>query len=212
MSYQDASVADFMDKLEALHHERGGAVTPTEIRRLMSSSLGEDQQMDALTDSIRTIAGKVSTFKLELMSGDADAIADDKIPDASKELNAILESTESAANSIMDAAEKGQEEAMMLDDDTQQAAILEQVTAIFEASNFQDLTGQRITKVVNLLIEIDEIVSELLNTLRKNLDIEVSSIPEGEEDGDSDEDLLNGPQLNEDVPSQDDIDALFDSL
>ncbi|CAN0512551.1 unnamed protein product, partial [Phaeothamnion confervicola] len=69
------------------------------------------------------------------------------IPRAGQELDAIVESTEAATNTIMQAAE----EIMAADtNDTvaYQELVGDAVMRIFEACSFQDITGQRISKVV----------------------------------------------------------------
>ncbi|RMF05696.1 MAG: hypothetical protein D6773_04985, partial [Alphaproteobacteria bacterium] len=89
--------------------------------------------------------------------------------------------------------------------------IQELVVQIFEACNFQDLTGQRITKVVRAFQFIEERVTRMMEIwggIESFKEIEVVDPPK--RDGDAA--LLNGPALetDEDVASQDDIDALFD--
>jgi chemotaxis protein CheZ len=83
---------------------------------------------------------------------------------------------------------------------------------ILEACSFQDITGQRIKKVLNTLEQIEFRISRLVKlfggTLPENMMVE--DIDNGHRR--ADEDLLNGPQLSKDKPSQDDIDKLFSSL
>ena len=93
----------------------------------------------------------------------------------------------------------------------QASDIQEQVVKIFEACNFQDLTGQRITKVVNAFCFIEQRVDHMMEIwggIEGFKDIEKFDLPERTDH----EELLNGPALEEDenVASQDDIDALFD--
>jgi chemotaxis protein CheZ len=80
---------------------------------------------------------------------------------------------------------------------------------VFEACNFQDLTGQRITKVVNTLRFVEERIIKMMEIwggADKFKDIEVEL-----EHRMGDQGLLNGPSLgtDQDIASQDDIDALF---
>ncbi|MEH0071532.1 protein phosphatase CheZ [Pannonibacter sp. Pt2-lr] len=88
--------------------------------------------------------------------------------------------------------------------------IQEKVIQIFEACNFQDLTGQRITKVINTLRFIEERIIDMMNIwggIESFNDLEVKMRAQAEGDAA----LLNGPSLKTDsnVASQDDIDALF---
>ena len=103
--------------------------------------------------------------------------------------------------------------ARLKDDQNQAMAqdVQERVIKIFEACNFQDLTGQRISKVVATLKFIETHIvrmMEIWGGLEAFKDIEVETVAEREGDAK----LLNGPKLDgEDVghASQDDIDALF---
>jgi chemotaxis protein CheZ len=84
------------------------------------------------------------------------------------------------------------------------------VVKIFEACNFQDLTGQRITKVVATLKFIETHIvrmMEIWGGLDAFKDIEAEKI--AERTGDAA--LLNGPKVDGEVghASQDDIDSLF---
>ena len=81
---------------------------------------------------------------------------------------------------------------------------------IFEACNFQDLTGQRITKVVATLKFIETHIlrmMEIWGGLDAFKDIQAEAIAEREGDAR----LLNGPKIDGEGghASQDDIDSLF---
>ena len=74
---------------------------------------------------------------------------------------------------------------------------------IFEACSFQDVTGQRISKVVNTLAFIDERLDTLLEAYGGVAD----SVPESEDRADP---LLSGPQLDGEGITQEDVDSMFD--
>jgi chemotaxis protein CheZ len=85
-------------------------------------------------------------------------------------------------------------------------------TKIYEACNFQDITGQRITKVVMTLKHIDTKVGALLTALGDELgptkigdDTMVQQPPH-----DNPASLLNGPQLPGRGVDQDHIDRLLE--
>ncbi len=141
----------------------------------------------------------------------------DKIFAASLELGAVVKDTEAATDSIIQAAETiedlGNRMRADLSLEEGDAAILdelsEQVINIFEACNFQDITGQRITKVVNTMNFIDERIKKMMeiwggSELFKGLLPEEAAPP-----ADAGE-PMHGPALPEERISQDDIDALFD--
>jgi chemotaxis protein CheZ len=85
--------------------------------------------------------------------------------------------------------------------------IREAVVAIFEACNFQDITGQRITKVVKTLQYIEDRVNKMIEIWGADTFENLDSPPEVTPDDESR--LLNGPQLENQGVSQDDIDKMF---
>jgi chemotaxis protein CheZ len=134
------------------------------------------------------------------------------IPSAGAELEAIVKDTEAATNSIMSAAE-----AMLACEETDleayKAFVTEQAMAIFEACSFQDITGQRVTKVVSVLREIENRVASLASSLGVADTADgADDAPEAETDAQRRrrEQLLNGPAIDGPETSQDSIDAMFD--
>ena len=84
-------------------------------------------------------------------------------------------------------------------------------TQIYEACSFQDITGQRITKVVKTLKHIESKVEAILAVFGSELE----SLPaaEAEPAKDEQQSLLNGPALpNSGGNTQADIDALLASF
>lgn len=133
------------------------------------------------------------------------------------ELDAVIGGTETATQNILAAAEEIDENASALVASLKQehehalaADIQERVLTIFEACNFQDLTGQRINKVVNSLKFIESHVMRMIDIwggMGAFEEFEPAAIAEREGDAK----LLNGPKLDSDAghASQDDIDSLF---
>ncbi|UEM18906.1 protein phosphatase CheZ [Skermanella mucosa] len=138
----------------------------------------------------------------------------DRLVVAGEELAAIVSATEHATNGVLSAAELIERTAVKLKartDDPEGKAdldgIMDAVVSIFEACNFQDITGQRIGKVVRTLDFIEERVVNMIQTWGAeafaNLPTSVE-VPVAEEAK-----LLNGPQLQGKAISQAEIDALF---
>lgn len=79
------------------------------------------------------------------------------------ELEAVVQATEAAANTIMEAAEAIQ---AWLDGDRQDAASLrlvsEKVSSIFEACSFQDVTGQRIRRAIQHLQQVEQMLEGMI--------------------------------------------------
>jgi chemotaxis protein CheZ len=135
---------------------------------------------------------------------------------ATNELDAVVSATETATDTILASAERIEENVRRLrgeivNDDAVTALedIGEKVVAIFEACNFQDITGQRITKVVGTLKLVEQTVDRMIDHLggpSAFADAEADPAADVPDDAD----LLNGPPLETDVKiSQDDIDKLF---
>lgn len=128
------------------------------------------------------------------------------IPTATDELDAVVGATAEATGTIMDACEEIEN---TLEGVKSSAAdnVLTQVTNIYQACSFQDITGQRITKVVQTLKEIEGKVNHLVDLIGHHPGIE------DEDDGDDtrtgDDALLNGPQLPGNSITQDEIDKLL---
>jgi len=133
----------------------------------------------------------------------------------SDQLDAIVKATEEAPDTIMGCMEKNDDIVMELKKtitDPEQVKQLDQISAngadVFEACSFQDITGQRITKVVKSVTYVEDRVNALISVWGKDeIDrIEVKPTVEKTED----EKLLKGPALEGEGITQDEIDKLFD--
>ncbi len=134
------------------------------------------------------------------------------------ELDAIVVGTEQATETILSAAEDIDQNASTLTAKLTEEAdqgladdIQAQVVKVFEACNFQDLTGQRITKVISAFRFIEERVGKMMDIwggIESFDDIEVDDLDQPTGDAA----LLHGPALetDDDLAEQGDIDALFD--
>jgi len=96
--------------------------------------------------------------------------------------------------------------------DPEQIALLDQITSngndVFEACSFQDITGQRVNKVVKSVTYVEARVNALVDIWGQD---EIAMIEvTADQEKTADEKLLNGPQLEGQGLSQDDIDNLFD--
>jgi chemotaxis protein CheZ len=173
-----------------------------------------------LLDEIRALSDFIETARRDLASLRPRDIQERFIPTASDELDAIVQATETATHDIMDAVEGLEDLAAALPSD--QAESLNRATMrIYEACTFQDITGQRITKVVKTLKSIEERVDALLATFGDMAaDGDAGAVDGNVWDshrrtvaavGDRDEDaaLLNGPGMEGAAMNQDDIDALL---
>lgn len=132
---------------------------------------------------------------------------------ASLELTEVIKATEDATNQIMDAAEAIQTIADSLENGSAKTDLTKHAEDLIQACTFQDITGQRIRKVLRMHEHIEARVGNLVKIFGgalpegytiKNMTAAPNTRP--------DEALMNGPQLAKDAPNQDDIDKLFASL
>lgn len=196
------------------------AVDPSEVITIVESvidSLEGDLSAIGLKvyADIEALARYINTARAEIAELRPDDINSEHLPAATDELTAIVGATEQATHTIFEAVEgiEALTEQMTPEVAEQVSAA---VTSIFEACGFQDITGQRITKVVTALQQVEAKVDALLQAFGDDIRRDGPSrqkekkknTPSGAP-ARPDEELLNGPQLPEDAISQDDIDALF---
>lgn len=203
-----ARVIDFLQE----NKSRQGEVSLTDVMHLaevMSGSMFDflSTVQPAVTEELTAIAKEITRMKEEISQLRATDMTGNKIPDAGRELDAIVEATEDATNTIMEAAEDIMG-ADTSDPEAYQELVSNKMISIFEACTFQDITGQRISKVVETLRYIDERVSSFIEHLRIPADLD-AAIEETDKDRRKRELILHGPQHAGEGVSQDDIDALL---
>lgn len=174
---------------------------------LVALMRGFFQQLDKRrSEEFRVIAGYIAKAKDEIREMRPHDISQDRIPTAGAELEAITRDTEVATNNIMNCAEAIMG-ADISDPAAYKALVDDEVMKIFEACSFQDITGQRVSKIVNVLKQIEERVGRLANTLGVDDGGPVEMTAEEKRRADL---LLNGPAIGGPETKQNDIDALFD--
>jgi chemotaxis regulatin CheY-phosphate phosphatase CheZ len=135
-----------------------------------------------------------------------------RIMAATGELDAIVTATERATSDILNSAENILALIGRLPRSSETTPICQeleaQATEILTACSFQDITGQRTTKVVNTLHYLEKRVNSMIEVWGTD----GMTAPQAEDRVDSrpDAHLLNGPSLN--GVSQDDVDALLANL
>ena len=174
------------------------------------------QQIDQIQTEVADISGRIKATKVEMAALRHPLAGEDKFIQASQELSAVVSSTEAATNTIMGCAEELEEIVNELKSSMAEGYqkdrlndMHEVVVRIYEACNFQDLTGQRITKVVRALSFIEERIESMMNLWNRR-EFEAMPLPPTvtKMDGDLE---LHGPSEAVDAGniSQADIDALF---
>ncbi len=158
-------------------------------------------QHAALLAQLRTLAAFIESARQEITAVRADDIVGQHVPAATDELDAIVLHTAEATGLILDECET-------LDECVQDSPLRLSVTGatarIYEACSFQDITGQRVAKVVHTLKAIEARVCDMLRVFGcAPSEAVISFGPVG---------LLNGPQRNGHAMEQGEVDALLASF
>lgn len=172
-------------------------------------------EVQMLKTELRALAVCIEHTKAEIAALRPKDSEEDRLIAVTFELDAIVSSTEGATQQILEAAEKIESvtrEIQAHGVDSYVGRLCEDVNetiiSIFEACNFQDITGQRITKVVRTLNYIEARVNAMIEIWGPDNIAEI--VPKKDEHPiDDDSKLLNGPALENQGISQDEIDKLF---
>jgi chemotaxis protein CheZ len=163
----------------------------------------------AIYRELKAIADYISFLRSEIGELQANDLRSKRFPAAGEELNAVVNATEAAGNAIMASAEAVMgTNASTLEE--YKGFVEEQMLAIFEACSFQDLTGQRITKVVATLEQIETRVARF--AVATNAD-DKKGYANDEEAAHAERQealLLHGPALDGEGIVQNEVDAIIE--
>ncbi|MCV6547527.1 MAG: protein phosphatase CheZ [Cohaesibacter sp.] len=215
-SEQKALQTNIEQIVKYLEHNKSHDVSLTDIMSLaevMADSL--DAHVEAIDQhaysEFTAIAAEITSMKQEIAALCPTDMRNNSIPDAGRELDAVVDATENATNTIMGAAE----EIMCADPsnhDAYAALVNDKIIEIFEACSFQDITGQRISKVVRTLSLIDQRVSSFIERLKVQDLEEPAAQEENEEERRRRELILHGPQHSGEGVNQDDVDQMLQEI
>ena len=198
---------------ESEHASRADLAIPIEARlRQLRATRGDLSAHELrVYHELEALARYIERAKHEISTVRCEDIRAKHIPTASLELDAIGSHLEEATGVILDSCERLQAVAARAGAEAS-AAISDEVTRIYEACSFQDIAGQRLTKVVKTLHTIEDRIGRVLAALGHDL---LEPAPAGTRSpatpaaARGDDGLLNGPQPPGAGNSQADIDALF---
>jgi chemotaxis protein CheZ len=169
-----------------------------------------------LSDNLEALFNYVQRVRTEIASLNQSGDGEDKFATMGEQLDGVVEATKEASDSIMEAIEHNNEALTKLKDSIEDAELIDLLdtiengnNAVFEACAFQDITGQRVSKIVKSVTYVEERVSALREIWG---DKELDNVELAVEELTEDEKLLNGPQSKEKAISQDEIDALFEGV
>lgn len=175
------------------------------------------EQYQKLIDEIGILRSIIDATKSEVAHMHTNNPNTSHITSAQDELDAILECTADATNNILESAEALFNYSERCSDD-QKSFLQEHCTRIFEACTFQDLTGQRVTKIVRTLQMVEEAFVRILSGFSQDdvVPVHMEKIETPPQVGElvfdnmDERSLMNGPQIK--APDQDAIDNLFENL
>ncbi|MEQ8227155.1 MAG: protein phosphatase CheZ [Rhodospirillales bacterium] len=173
------------------------------------------EELDLLHAEILNLFNYIQRVRKEVAAITRVDEGNGRFDNMSDQLDAIVQATAEATNSIMEIVEQNSDTLQKIrdkTDDPEIRALLDEVennsSNIFEACTFQDITGQRVTKIARSVTYVESRVNSLIEIFGKehleNVEIE------DEVEKTEDEKLLSGPQLEGEGISQDEIDKLFD--
>jgi chemotaxis protein CheZ len=196
--------------LRALFMLRGTDGEPSAPPTSAVDALAFKGEVGAIYEAIRRTKQEIATLHVT-------GFNPEEMARLTQELGAVVGGSEHATHRILQAGEEIEEIASTLSaalknlqDRDLARDIQDHVTRIFEACNFQDLAGQRVTKVIATLRFIEDHIIRMMDIwggVEQFKDIE----PEARAEVQSHPKLINGPRLDDDrgYVSQKEIDAMF---
>lgn len=183
------------------------------VRQILVSMTGDLTAKEAVLLAELTALGRtVARVKSEIAALQVDDITGSHIPSATDELDAIVENTAKATNEILDACELLEQLQGSMPAEPAQK-MQDAVTRIYEACSFQDITGQRISKVVGALKAIEARVEAVTGASNGRVAAPAQApAPAANPSQTEGQALANGPQLPGAGVSQEEIDRLLASF
>lgn len=206
-----------------MRDQRSRVIATDEVKRMMRSLATNVKKaavpekdgsahIRILRQELQEMSVYIQQTRSEVAALRPDDSGNNRIMAATGELDAIVTATERATSDILNSAENILTLVGRLprtpDTATLCGEIEAQATEILTTCSFQDITGQRTTKVVNTLHYLEKRVNSMIEIWGTD----GMPIVQAQEMGDTrpDAHLLNGPSLN--GVSQDDVDALLANL
>jgi chemotaxis protein CheZ len=171
---------------------------------------------EMLRRELGNLSQYITRFRLEIArinSGDPNT----RFQTIADQLDAIIEHTDTATHSILHCLEEITDLTDKLQDVTKDAEtakicdqLIDRTTNAMEACTFQDITGQRVRKIVRSMKFVEGRVNAMVELMgREGIMAAVDELDDDKDMADEAKHYLNGPQLPGESISQDDIDKLF---
>ncbi len=203
----------FLANVEEIRDTAGDSVALDDVADivhcLMTSIEGDISLADLkLHDERAELVKYIRAARVEIAAIQPDRIRAEQIRPALDELDAVVMATAESTETFLDVAEALESMAEETGEEERAEIMRGLATQIYEASNFQDITGQRIAKVVTLLHTIENKLTFLAGWSTGTARVTVPVARDETED----DALLTGPSLPEGANDQDDIDAILASF
>ena len=161
----------------------------------------DEREHAALLGELRGLAACINRARTDLAVLGANDIVDRHVPAAADELDAIISHTAAATSTILDECEHLEQAVAGWEG---QAVVSAATARIYEACSFQDITGQRVAKVVQTLQLVEARLDGVLRVFGRADAIAAQPAAPVV--------LLNGPQRPADAMDQGAVDALLAGL
>jgi chemotaxis regulatin CheY-phosphate phosphatase CheZ len=210
-----------------MRDQRARVVAGDEVKRMLRSltnslkkaaapveeELGNSTHLRILRQELHEMSSCIQQTRSEVAALRPDDTGNNRIMAATGELDAIVTATERATGEILNAAERILALAGRLQKTPDTKSVIEDIEGqgieILTACSFQDITGQRTTKVVNTLHYLEKRVNSMIEIWGVDALQSLGAVAERDRNDDKrpDSHLLNGPSLQ--GVSQEDVDALL---
>jgi chemotaxis regulatin CheY-phosphate phosphatase CheZ len=207
-----------------MRDQRARVISGDEVKRMMRSltnsfnnkktTVAEEPanntHLRILRQELQEMSSSIQQTRNEVAALRPDDSGNNRIMSATGELDAIVTATERATGEILNAAERILELASRLPKTPETKSVIDDIEAqgieILTACSFQDITGQRTTKVVSTLHYLEKRVNSMIDIWGVD-ELRPSTLADDVQDRRPDAHLLNGPSAQ--GVSQDDVDALL---
>jgi len=210
---ETAVLAARLDRIRARYPDPAPEAVAEVVQAVLATMEGDLTAADtALLGEVAELGRTIAAAKAEIAALRMNDINISHIPSATDELDAIVAHTAKATEAILETCETLDRVGGELSGETQRglsAQLQDATTRIYEACSFQDITGQRITKVVATLKTIEIKVAHIIATFSDRCR---GGGPESLLQAPPAEELLHGPQLPANAMDQTDIDKLLASF
>lgn len=202
----DPALADRLETIRARYPEAAPEMVAEVVQSVLATMRGHLTATETLLlHEVEELGQTIANAKAEIAALKVDDITASHIPSATDELDAIVAHTAAATDAILEVCETLDQVGAAMSGEAQQQ-LQDATTRIYEACSFQDITGQRITKVVAALKAIDAKVTYIVAAFGERRGAPAPA-PQAAPVA-----LENGPQLPGNAMDQSDIDRLLASF